>query len=245
MEWESFLPPLIGSFVGVLVGFGLNRRWTNWIEEKTCKTFYRDIKKELKNCLDRLTGEGKLLPNDIWKSGVSSGLLQLIPYEIKHRLASVYFKIECFNYEATRVRDISVMVGTGEQNLQLLHYSRDLSNKLRESEEALKKEISEILEIDIGGAMRKDDKIWERFRTNYWSSFDKFIRPIVMIWLFIVMVYTTYLLVAIQDPNLLTVKIAVFGISVAAFVNFISLFFGWRTEERFKEILEILKSQRF
>jgi hypothetical protein len=83
----------------------------------------------------------------------------------------------------------------------------------------------------------------DELRIKWWPVFERVIRPVIMVWLFILMVYSTYLLAAIQDPALIGVKIAVFGIAVAAFVNFIGLFFGWRTEERIKEILEILKAR--
>lgn len=37
-------------------------------------------------------------------SGVSSGLLRLIPREIRDELASIYFKLECHNYGFLKVR---------------------------------------------------------------------------------------------------------------------------------------------
>lgn len=129
-----------------------------------------DIKKELESCSDKLVGQGNLLPIDIWKAGVSSGLLRLIPYDLKMKLASIYFRIDCHNYEAEKVRDVSILAATTQEkpkaeidvefhgekvmvetewtHAELLH--SELSVRLKKWEEELKKDIDNLLKQNVG-----------------------------------------------------------------------------------------------
>jgi len=105
MDFLSFLPP----FFGVLVAFGLERLWKRHENRIERDKFLQDVKKELESCSGLLTGKGNLCPVAMWKSGISSGIIRLIPIETRNELASVYFKLECHNYEAEKVRDVSIL----------------------------------------------------------------------------------------------------------------------------------------
>lgn len=165
MDWESFLPP----FFGVLAAFLIQRGWS-WIEDRRSKKkLLQDIKKELKSCSDKLIGQGNLVPTDMWKAGVSSGVLRLIPHDRKMELASIYFRIDCHNFESEKVREVSILAATtqekpkvdvevelGEQKAtvhtpwtaaQMLH--QDLTVRLRKEETELKRDIDNLLSRDI------------------------------------------------------------------------------------------------
>jgi hypothetical protein len=146
----TFLPP----FFGVLVAFLIQRTWT-WNENRDSKKkLLKDIKQELTLCFQRLIGQGNLLPTDIWKSTVSTGSLKLIPYIHKFELASIYFRIECHNYEAEKVREVSIIAATTKEKSETTSFHlfsdterlhNDLSRRLVGSEAELKKDIEHIL----------------------------------------------------------------------------------------------------
>jgi len=167
MDWVSLLLSL-GIF-GVLLAFVINRLWNKYDVIKARKKFLQSIKMELDECYSLLEGEGNLLPIDMWKSGIFTGSLRLIPYEIRSSLARVFFKIECHNYEAEKIRYVSILAATtkekpkakiinqhGEKlveietpwtHAELLH--NELSVRLRKEEEKLKEEISKLLKQDF------------------------------------------------------------------------------------------------
>lgn len=167
MDWIALLLSL-GLF-GVLLAFLIQRIWTACEESKDRHTFLHIIKKELEKCSILLKGEGNLLPIDMWKSAISTGSLRLIPYGTKISLAEIYFRIECHNYEAGKVRDISILSATTKEkpkakidaklgktkvsvqtpwtHAELLH--SELSTRMRKSEQALRKDIDELLKQNI------------------------------------------------------------------------------------------------
>jgi hypothetical protein len=167
MAWEillSFLPP----FFGVLAAFLIERLWHRHEDDKDRQKFLEDVRKELESCIKLLAGEGNLCPLDMWHSGISSGLLKLLPNETRTSLASVYFKLENHNYEAEKVRDVSILkvAEMGKpQNivklepvlkdgpsvyrtfLEMLHYQ--LSLRLIDSEKKLCNEIDDLLKQNM------------------------------------------------------------------------------------------------
>jgi hypothetical protein len=140
-DWQSLLP-FLPPFLGVLAAFLIQRVWS-WTEDRgNRKKLLQGIKKELESCSEKLIGEGNLLPTDIWKSGVSSGSLKLIPHDRKTEFAKIYFRIECHNFEAEKVRDVNILAATDKDkarpenkwafsDTQKLHNA--LSNRLRGS----------------------------------------------------------------------------------------------------------------
>jgi len=155
-----FLP----SFFGVLAAFAIQRLWQKIQDSKDRQKLLKDLKAELEKCSKLLIGEGNLCPVTMWKSGIATGLLKLIPYETKEELASIYFRLECHNYEAEKVREVSIMsmMGKGKpQNInkieplmkktpsvfktygEILHWQ--LSLRLIDSEKKLKNDIEKLL----------------------------------------------------------------------------------------------------
>lgn len=147
MDWESLLP-FVSTFLGVLAAFGLQWLGKRYDRGKDRQQFLQEIRKELESCSKLLTGEGNLLPTDMWESGKSSGWLSLIKHEAKTQFASIYFRIECHNYEAEKVREVSIVAVLDEQNLHAA-----LFNRLRESEAELKKDIDSLLRQNIWGKL--------------------------------------------------------------------------------------------
>lgn len=164
MVWSSFLPP----FFGVLVAFGLERLWKRHENCGERQKFLQDIQRELRICSELLVGEGNLCPIAMWKSGISSGTIRLIPSETRNELASVYFSLECHNYEAEKVRDVSILAVAEKGKPQtlvklkpvlkssppvirtyteMLHWQ--LSLRLRDSEKKLRDNIDALLKKQI------------------------------------------------------------------------------------------------
>ena len=168
MDWQSFVP-FFASFFGVLAAFIL--QWLGRRNEKEIdrKQFVQEIRNELQSCSQRLTEDGNLLPRDMWESGKASGWLSLIPHEVKTQLASIYFRIECHNYEAEKVRQVSILAATTKEkpkaeveieleNKKVIVESAwthaellfsDLGVRLKEEEIELKKDIDSLLKQNI------------------------------------------------------------------------------------------------
>ena len=45
----------------------------------------------------------------MWEAGKEAGFIDLLKHENKKPLASLYFRIKCHNYEAEKVRDVSIL----------------------------------------------------------------------------------------------------------------------------------------
>lgn len=156
----SFLSP----FLGVLAAFLVQRVWQHYKDGKDEQKFLQDVKKELESCSEKLVGEGNLCPTDMWNSGIASGLLKLVPSEMKNELASIYFRLECHNYEAKKVREVSILAAAEKGKPQtiikiepvlksgppiiktyteMLHYQ--LSIRLRDTEKKLLSDIHQLL----------------------------------------------------------------------------------------------------
>jgi len=166
MDWVSLLLSL-GLF-GVLLTLMIDIARNAYEVRRNKGKFLQSVKKELEECHSLLNGEGKLLPTDMWKSGISTGSLKLISYEDQILLARVYFRIECHNYEAEKVRDVSILAASEKGKPQklvkietvmkqspaefytyseLLHWQ--LSLQLRESEKILRSDIDSLLKRQI------------------------------------------------------------------------------------------------
>ena len=166
MDWASLLLSL-GVF-GIVVTFAIERVHKAYEVRRDRGKFLRIVKRELEESRNLLTGDGNLLPTDMWRSGISTGSLKLISYDDQILLARVYFRIECHNYEAEKVRDVSILAASEKGKPQklvkiepvmkqspaefhtyseLLHWQ--LSLRLRESEKSLRRDIDSLLEKRI------------------------------------------------------------------------------------------------
>jgi len=150
MDLQLFVPfiPFFATFFGVLAAFGLQWLAKRYDREKDRQQFLQEIKKELESCSKFLTGKENLLPTDMWESGKASGWLNLINHEVKTQFASIYFRIECHNYEAEKVGEMRILAVLDEEKL----YDA-FSNRLRESEAELRKDIDSLLRQNIWGKL--------------------------------------------------------------------------------------------
>jgi len=164
IEW---LLPLFPPFFGVLLAFAVERLWKRREESKEKQKFLKSIKKELETCSSRLDGKGRLMPTDMWNYGISSGSIRLLSFETKIALAKIYTAIQFYNYEAKRVRDVSILSATTKEKPRIpvdaiyedkpikilmthpefLHTL--LSDNLRKNEKGLRDSINKLLKQNI------------------------------------------------------------------------------------------------
>jgi hypothetical protein len=142
---------LVGSLVGIVIGFGLERSYAGYKARKHRKELKENLQTELKNCQLLLTGQGNLLPTIMWNSTITSGDIGLLSFADRTKLASFYFQIDNHNYEAKRVRDSAVVAQTGSRTSIVngmpaaQAYWVTISNALVKEEESLKEKIAELL----------------------------------------------------------------------------------------------------
>lgn len=111
MDWLSLIPP----FFGVLLAFAVERLWKKIEDRFSRSRFLQGVKKELESCSEKLVGKGHLLPTNLWESGKATGLINLLSYKLKVELSTIYFKIQCHNYEAEKVRQVSILATTTQE----------------------------------------------------------------------------------------------------------------------------------
>ena len=136
---------LIGTLAGILIGFGLDRTYTGYKDRKHKKELKVNLKEELNNCQDLLTGQGNLLPTVMWNSAISSGDIGLLSFADRTKLSSLYFEIDNYNYEAKRLRDVAVIVKTSNSN-DSLGYCKGLTVSMINTDQLLKTKITKMLE---------------------------------------------------------------------------------------------------
>jgi len=207
---------LVPPFFGVLLAFLVERLWKRCEENKDRKKFLQGIKKELELCAGLLVGRGNLLPTDMWKSGISAGLLKLIPYQTKIEVASIYSRIDCHNYEAEKVRQVSILAATtkekpkatidaklGDQpvkvktpwtNAELLHST--LSVRLKKEEKSLRDDIYKFLKQDIWDCATSENSEEKSEKTGK----RKISRASALIWLLFFPILAVMLIAAWEFP---------------------------------------------
>lgn len=148
----SFVTTFAATLSGVLVAFVLARTWDLYVERRAASKYLRNIRKELLESVSLLEAKkGNLLHTHNWDSLVASGQLKLLKHEIVAELANVYSHIKNHNYEAQICRhagdDIPRMPAPEAQAALQLHW-QNLSDRLRESEDTLRKELQSTLDQD-------------------------------------------------------------------------------------------------
>jgi|APFre7841882654_1041346.scaffolds.fasta_scaffold47930_2 hypothetical protein len=114
--------PLVGSFIGVVLGFAVNYGW-KWVGKKRNRLHYINLfNNEFIHCSDILVHdwqEGKFsnplkanpilaLPIDSWMSAVNIGALRLFrPTEVD-RLSKIFLKINNYNNTAKMYEDLLI-----------------------------------------------------------------------------------------------------------------------------------------
>jgi hypothetical protein len=146
---------VLGSFLGVIGGLASKGLYDYIKDAGNKKKLKENLKNELENCTELLTGQGNLLPIMMWNSTVTSGDVKLLSFNERNKLSRIYFEIDNHNYEAKRVRDSAVVAKTGGYDVTLdgrpeaEAYWHQLSKALIKEEGILKAKISGILKDDL------------------------------------------------------------------------------------------------
>ena len=145
----------VGPFLGVVGGLATQRVY-DWLkDERNKKTLKENLKNELENCMELLSGQGNLLPIMMWNSIVTSGDVKLLSFDERNKLSRIYFEIDNHNYEAKRVRDSAVEAKTGSYRVRVggrtlaEAYWDQLSKALIKEERILKAKVSDILKDEL------------------------------------------------------------------------------------------------
>ena len=96
--------PLVGAFVGVILGFQINDNNRTKLEEERRLFFKNLLMHEATESIKLIAGTVNLIPVDAWNSMVNSGEIALFEGKAID-LSDTYFQIQNYNYEAKRVRD--------------------------------------------------------------------------------------------------------------------------------------------
>jgi len=132
--FSLFLAPFLPPYFGVLAAFLFEWLWDRHGKNREKSRFLESIREELTQCekqlgfcIDELKlteerwefgEEGHMLPTDMWKFGASDFAIKLIPYKARFMIASLYFKIESYNFEVERFRHVGILAETGSEMKQ-------------------------------------------------------------------------------------------------------------------------------
>ena len=100
MNMDSFYPPMVGSFLGVISAFGLNHLYQLYNNNESKKKYKNMIKSEIEESINLLGQDWiRLLPVDKWNSAVNSGALKLFKSEVElGPLSTAYQNIKEYNF---------------------------------------------------------------------------------------------------------------------------------------------------
>lgn len=103
MNWDSFLPPLAGSFLGIIGALLANYALQSHFAQKDKMKYINMIRSELKLCIATLELDKiRLLPMDRWNSAINSGALKLFETGSElQSLSAAYQRIKDYNHLAT------------------------------------------------------------------------------------------------------------------------------------------------
>lgn len=106
--WIQLFVEFAAAASGVFIAFYLEnkRREKEQREHNEIRTLrlLDDIQGELKRNARHLEGKGHRMITDVWDSGISSGLIQLLDSRIMRRLSNLYHAIKGQEYEAKIAR---------------------------------------------------------------------------------------------------------------------------------------------
>jgi hypothetical protein len=108
MNWDAFYPPLLGAFCGVFLGFLINNEHKKKLDHERKLFLLAYLRHEVGKGIELLQEmQGNLIPTDAWNSIVNSGDIRRFTHNQTILLGDIYFKIQNYNYEASRTRDAS------------------------------------------------------------------------------------------------------------------------------------------
>jgi hypothetical protein len=114
-QGNTFLPPLAGSFLGVIGGFFANYILQRYNNNKERTRYKKMIKSEIEQCIRTLDQDSVLLlPMDRWTSAVNSGALKFFKVDIELEPLSIsYQRIKNYNQLITeRVIAGQIVIGS-------------------------------------------------------------------------------------------------------------------------------------
>ena len=99
MDINTLLPPMIGSFVGVITAFALNYGYQYIKAKKDKQKYIKILRSEIEFCISIIERETiQLLPTEKWISLVNSGALKLLDVNIElEPLIAIYQEIQYYN----------------------------------------------------------------------------------------------------------------------------------------------------
>jgi hypothetical protein len=166
MDLNNFLPPLMGSFFGVIIAFISNYAYQSYNTNQDKKKFKNMIRLELEHCITILELDYiQLLPVDRWTSAVNSGALKL--FEVDNELQSLsvnYYRIKIYNdmlvkekYQGRLIFDLSITLPKSSSQKFFFNYRNSLLNELKklESAEWLNTDLVPVIKADEVGAYWK------------------------------------------------------------------------------------------
>jgi hypothetical protein len=102
----TLLPPIVGSFCGVLAGFFVNWKHEKNKEGRIKEEYRKAISREIEQSIGLLeNGKVQLVPTSIWRSALSSGYLALFSDQEREDWRQAYFSMSKYNYGAKISRD--------------------------------------------------------------------------------------------------------------------------------------------
>lgn len=104
LQIKSLIPPMVGSFFGVIMAFALNYKYQSYNNKKDKIKYITMIKSELELCITTLELDNvQLLPTDRWTSAVNSGALRLFEVDVELESLSInYYNILDYNNRAMK-----------------------------------------------------------------------------------------------------------------------------------------------
>jgi len=108
INWELF----VGPFGGVLLAFAISRLYDWWKDQREKRKLLQSLKRELKDCLERLEGKARLVPIDIWQSAIASGKVMLLSSEQLEKLGRIYHGLSNHNFDSKKLWNVSVIAKT-------------------------------------------------------------------------------------------------------------------------------------
>ena len=103
MNWDLFLPPLAGSFLGVIGALISNYALQSHFAYNDKIKYINMIRSEIELCITTLELDRvELLPTDRWTSAINAGALKLFETESElQSLSTAYQRIQDYNHRAT------------------------------------------------------------------------------------------------------------------------------------------------
>lgn len=161
--WDSFYPAVMATFLGIYLGFTIDRIFVRVQRKSEIKNLLKGIRNELEYIKNRIYPQTKAvfrIQSPEWDSAISSGQLQLLKIEERRALSIVYTTIKYSNYDAMHVRAAAedrdrAQGDEKEYLLKLVKRKHGRHNRLGEE---LTKEIEDVLKMDFFAKISNDEK---------------------------------------------------------------------------------------